>query len=64
MYSYFFLGNGFYLYTSDEIDTKNSIQCENNITIEETEDSDNVEGGSIDDDTPVQVIIVSLWYWW
>ncbi|GLV37655.1 pancreatic eIF-2alpha kinase [Carabus blaptoides fortunei] len=57
-------GNGYYLYTADVVDKQNSVQCENNITVNVIEESNDRNIDSDEDDTPVQVIIVSLWYWW
>lgn len=66
-------GNGFYLYSKDQLHVDNSKQC--NTTTDEilliagdnnpfTSDYFEDEDDHQEDDTPVQVIIVSLWYWW
>ena len=62
-------GNGFYLYSKDQLHLDNHKQCNRSnlkpllidgehrpFTSNNTQEED--------DDTPVQVIIVSLWYWW
>ncbi|XP_076760849.1 eukaryotic translation initiation factor 2-alpha kinase [Xylocopa sonorina] len=63
-------GNGFYLYSTDQLELDSDKQCNrtdpNLIFIEREEKSFGVNNTheEDDDDTPVQVIIVSLWYWW
>ncbi|XP_046487406.1 eukaryotic translation initiation factor 2-alpha kinase isoform X3 [Neodiprion pinetum] len=61
-------GNGYYLYTDNDLHLKDNKQCNNSTTpdiategIEELSLTDYLNEG---DDTPVRVIIVSLWYWW
>lgn len=65
----FFIGNGFFLYSEQLIDNEkcniennieNNMTKNNNIN-EMTDDEYIIEE---DADTPVQIIIVSLWYWW
>lgn len=66
---YFFIGNGFFLYSTEQLIDNEKCNIENNI-----EDNITKNNGIIDDkeyieedtdtDTPVQIIIVSLWYWW
>ncbi|XP_029032287.1 eukaryotic translation initiation factor 2-alpha kinase isoform X1 [Osmia bicornis bicornis] len=62
-------GNGFYLYSKDQLQLGNDKQCghKNPILLlidkeEKVYISNDTHGE--DDDTPVQIIIVSLWYWW
>lgn len=62
-------GNGFYLYSTDQLELDNNKQCNhttsNLMVIKEEQKSfkeNNTQGE--DEDTPVQIIIVSLWYWW
>ncbi|XP_012256146.2 eukaryotic translation initiation factor 2-alpha kinase [Athalia rosae] len=62
-------GNGFYLYTDTDLHAKDSKQC-NTSSPQLDESYDKIEEPSLTDylteadDTPVRVIIVSLWYWW
>ncbi|XP_076169854.1 eukaryotic translation initiation factor 2-alpha kinase isoform X2 [Ptiloglossa arizonensis] len=62
-------GNGFYLYSKDQLQLHNSKQCNrtnsNSTLITEEQKPFTLNNThEEDDDTPVQVIIVSLWYWW
>lgn len=66
---YLFAGNGFYLYSKDQLQLGNDKQCSHknpNLLLIDKEQkvyiSNDTHGE--DDDTPVQIIIVSLWYWW
>lgn len=47
-------GSGFYLYSED------SREIQNSLTVKD----DHVQGEYFEEDTPVQIVIVSLWYWW
>lgn len=47
-------GNGFYLYPNEPVEN-----CSKNNTIEQIPNDESNEL-----ETPMQVIIVSLWYWW
>lgn len=71
---FFFVGDGFFLYSEQTIDNEiDNEKCnienniENNMTknnnINETTD-DKEYIIEEDAETPVQIIIVSLWYWW
>lgn len=60
-------GNGFYLFTEEAIKKTEKGLC--NVTIEPEEDKEvadmNGKGGNeTEEETPVQIVIVSLWYWW
>ncbi|CAK9803135.1 Eukaryotic translation initiation factor 2-alpha kinase [Anthophora plagiata] len=61
-------GNGFYLYSTDQLKLDNNEQCNhtnpNLMLIEEQKQFGERNTHEEDDDTPVQIIIVSLWYWW
>ncbi|CAK9829144.1 Eukaryotic translation initiation factor 2-alpha kinase 3 [Anthophora retusa] len=61
-------GNGFYLYSTDQLKLDNNEQCNhtnpNLMLIEEQKPFGEHNTHEEDDDTPVQIIIVSLWYWW
>ncbi|XP_076248743.1 eukaryotic translation initiation factor 2-alpha kinase isoform X2 [Calliopsis andreniformis] len=60
-------GNGFYLYSKDQIQLDNGKQCNHtnsNSTLLAEQKSFTSNSTLEEDDTPVQVIIVSLWYWW
>ncbi|XP_054012153.1 eukaryotic translation initiation factor 2-alpha kinase [Hylaeus anthracinus] len=62
-------GNGFYLFSEDQLQLDNNKQCNrtnSNSTLAREEQKLITSNGthSKDDETPVQVIIVSLWYWW
>jgi len=58
------LGNGFYLYSKDQL--SENIQCNRSNTnvmfITETEKPMLIY--TEEKDTPVQIIMVSLWFWW
>nr|XP_012137915.1 PREDICTED: eukaryotic translation initiation factor 2-alpha kinase isoform X1 [Megachile rotundata]XP_012137916.1 PREDICTED: eukaryotic translation initiation factor 2-alpha kinase isoform X1 [Megachile rotundata] len=62
-------GNGYYLYSKDQIQLDKNKQCNHNnpnllhINKEQKIHTPNDTHGE-DDDTPVQIIIVSLWCWW
>lgn len=63
-------GNGFYLFSTDQLKLDSNKQCNSTnpeLTFvekiaEKTYGANNTDRE--DDNTPVQVIIVSLWYWW
>ncbi|OAD62097.1 Eukaryotic translation initiation factor 2-alpha kinase 3 [Eufriesea mexicana] len=62
-------GNGFYLYSTDQLELDNNKQCnrtEPNLMFikagQKSFGANNTQEEN--EDTPVQVIIVSLWYWW
>ncbi|KAG7189624.1 hypothetical protein KM043_017306 [Ampulex compressa] len=57
-------GNGFYLYSKDQLQLDNNSCNDSNFIIIDEEESFIINTTHDDDDTPVQVIIVSLWYWW
>ncbi|XP_068083730.1 eukaryotic translation initiation factor 2-alpha kinase isoform X2 [Anabrus simplex] len=61
-------GNGFYLLTKDALERANGVKCDagtkENITIEAIEEEHPNNYEFSEDDTPVQIMIVSLWYWW
>lgn len=61
-------GNGFYLYSKDQLQVDGSSQCNGskpNVMLIEGEEKPFITNFSqTEDETPVQVIIVSLWYWW
>lgn len=57
------------MYSTDQLELDNNKQCNhttsNLMVIKEERKSfkeNNTQGE--DEDTPVQIIIVSLWYWW
>lgn len=50
-------GRGFFLYTKEEIKSIEGALC--NVTIVPAEEDEAIES-----ETPVTVVIVSLWYWW
>ncbi|KAJ8680408.1 hypothetical protein QAD02_016195 [Eretmocerus hayati] len=60
-------GNGYYLFSREQMKLDSEKQCNGSgpehATIESVEKVSLVDFGD-DDETPVQVIIVSLWYWW
>ncbi|KAL0269936.1 UNVERIFIED_CONTAM: hypothetical protein PYX00_007511 [Menopon gallinae] len=47
-------GSGFYLYSED------SAGIQNSLTVKDT----HLREEDFEEDTPVQIVIVSLWYWW
>ncbi|XP_017892549.1 eukaryotic translation initiation factor 2-alpha kinase [Ceratina calcarata] len=63
-------GNGFYLFSTDQLELESNKQC--NGTNPQLTFVEKIVGTTYrttntnreDDNTPVQVIIVSLWYWW
>ncbi|XP_035719157.1 eukaryotic translation initiation factor 2-alpha kinase-like [Vespa mandarinia] len=63
-------GNGFYLYLKEHLQSnRNNQSCnDSNILITSSEDNrsfyEEIDDEYDNDETPVQVIIVSLWYWW
>ncbi|XP_043248351.1 eukaryotic translation initiation factor 2-alpha kinase isoform X1 [Colletes gigas] len=61
-------GNGFYLYSQDQLQVDNDKQCNrtniNSMLIAEEKKLFMSNNTLEEDDTPVQIIIVSLWYWW
>lgn len=56
-------GNGFFLYSSKDVNRSSSCDKENGTRDEESVD-DPFDFSFAADDTPTQIIIVSLWYWW
>lgn len=62
-------GNGFFLYSTDDFNRTQTAICD---TEEDEENDDQEESNSTfdefafvgDDNTPVQIVIVSLWFWW
>jgi hypothetical protein len=55
-----FLGNGFYLFGPEKSKT-----CDQNSSLEgSAEKIPLLEMDDEEDETPVQIVIVSLWYWW
>lgn len=59
-------GNGFYLYTEEALKDSEEGLCNVTIQSEESGVSNiNEKGGNeTEEETPVQIVIVSLWYWW
>jgi len=59
-------GNGFYLYTEEALKDSEEGLC--NVTIQPEENGvtniNEKSGNETEEDTPVQIVIVSLWYWW
>lgn len=59
-------GNGFYLYTEEALKDTEEGLC--NVTIQPEENGvtniNEKSGNETEEDTPVQIVIVSLWYWW
>ncbi|XP_059472098.1 eukaryotic translation initiation factor 2-alpha kinase [Neocloeon triangulifer] len=51
-------GNGFFLFKPEE------KVCDKNSTASEEEDELPKLSMEMEEDTPVQIVIVSLWYWW
>ena len=73
--SYFFLwknfcftGNGFYLYSKEQMQIDGESQCNGtgpkNVLHESEVEPPFIVENLEEEETPVQVIIVSLWYWW
>ncbi|XP_011301839.1 eukaryotic translation initiation factor 2-alpha kinase [Fopius arisanus] len=57
-------GNGFYLHSKEILQQEDSSQC-NKTQVPLLEASPSESRDDLDsEETPVQVIIVSLWYWW
>ncbi|XP_063231774.1 eukaryotic translation initiation factor 2-alpha kinase [Bacillus rossius redtenbacheri] len=59
-------GNGYYLFSENDLSDKHG-QCRRNVTIAPVvspEDSGGGEEGMFAEDTPAQIIIVSIWYYW
>ncbi|XP_046996995.1 eukaryotic translation initiation factor 2-alpha kinase-like [Schistocerca americana] len=54
-------GNGYYLFSEEETTRTQSMQCSVSGKDNSTIVAKDIE---VDEETPVQVIIVSLWYWW
>ncbi|CAD1475311.1 unnamed protein product, partial [Heterotrigona itama] len=60
-------GNGFYLYSTNQLELDNNKQCNRTLNLMLIEERKSFRGNYTqeeDENTPVQVIIVSLWYWW
>ncbi|XP_012284008.1 eukaryotic translation initiation factor 2-alpha kinase [Orussus abietinus] len=61
-------GNGYYLYSKEQLLLNNTEYCNKSsstrLLLESMENSSIEDYVNETDDTPVQVIIVSLWYWW
>jgi hypothetical protein len=55
----FFAGNGFYLFKPVE-----GKVCDKNSTLEDSDDNIPLIEMAEEEETPVQIVIVSLWYWW
>ncbi|KAM0736385.1 Eukaryotic translation initiation factor 2-alpha kinase [Formica fusca] len=57
-------GNGFFLYSTEQLIDNEQCNIKNNIT--KNNISTNMKEHIIEEETntPVQIIIVSLWYWW
>lgn len=57
-------GNGFYLFAN--VKPKKALICDNNSTKSSntSDETEEYDPPIIDDDTPTQVLIVSLWFWW
>lgn len=54
-------GNGYYLFSEEQIKRTQSMQCSASGKDNSTINTKDIE---VEEETPVQVIIVSLWYWW
>lgn len=61
-------GNGYYLLASIQVArAKGELICDPNLTKSHDDDEEEEEAYEfpvVDDDTPTQVLIVSLWFWW
>lgn len=62
-------GNGFFLYSPYDFNRTQTATCdtEDDVDSDEMEDSNSTfeEFAFVgDDNTPVQIVIVSLWFWW
>lgn len=64
-----FTGQGYFLYSNNDLNKTQKAICNNEDDIDDDDDAqlDNSTFDAfsfIDDNTPVQIVIVSLWYWW
>ncbi|CAG2055401.1 unnamed protein product [Timema podura] len=62
-------GNGFFLFSEESLKKTKHSQCLKNATLSLDGDTITMEGDDDNDyfseeETPVQIIIVSLWFWW
>lgn len=57
-------GNGFFLYSSGDLNRSSSCDKENGTNEKEEADEELFKFPFADDDTPTTIIIVSLWFWW
>lgn len=64
----FLLENGFYLYSTHQLEVDNNKQCNYTnsdlIFIEEKQKLFRTNNTHKEDEDIVEVIIASLWYWW
>uniref|UniRef100_A0A1Q3FFI9 non-specific serine/threonine protein kinase n=1 Tax=Culex tarsalis TaxID=7177 RepID=A0A1Q3FFI9_CULTA len=60
-------GNGFFLFTPEDLKRKDNGLCSNKTTAAINDGSRNessIFDFSMDPDAPVKVIIISMWFWW
>nr|CAD7441052.1 unnamed protein product [Timema bartmani] len=62
-------GNGFFFFSEESLKKTKHSQCLKNATLSLDGDTITMKGGDDSDffseeETPVQIIIVSLWFWW
>uniref|UniRef100_A0A8D8BTI2 non-specific serine/threonine protein kinase n=1 Tax=Culex pipiens TaxID=7175 RepID=A0A8D8BTI2_CULPI len=60
-------GNGFFLFTPEDLKRKDNGLCSNKTTAAITDGSRNessIFDFAMDPDAPVKVIIISIWFWW
>lgn len=57
-------GNGFFLYSSNDLNKTQTAHCDKDNATYEHSDNDTFDYQYSTADTPTQIIIVSLWYWW
>lgn len=55
-------GDGFYLYTQSDLNETQKALCEDDNTTKKPEEE--FDFNFEEADTPVKIIVVSLWYWW
>lgn len=60
-------GDGFFLYTPDDLNQKDNELCSNTSGSPETvglRNESSIFDFTMDPDAPVKVIIISIWFWW